>query len=102
MASLFIGSVAGLCFPFLAGGLIDTALHAGKANLPVVGALSLNSATATLAGTIAMQALANASAAMFFGQAGQMALSDLRRVTYGRIIGLPMAFFSQRRVGELV
>jgi ATP-binding cassette subfamily B protein len=101
MASLFIGSVAGLCFPLLAGGLIDAALHSGGAKLPIVGALSLNGAAAILAGTIAVQALANASAAMSFGRVGQTALSDLRRDTYGRIIGLPMEFFAQRRVGEL-
>src|SRR3990172_8437934 len=66
MASLFIGSVAGLCFPLLAGGLIDAALHPGGANLPVVGALSLNGAAAILTGTIAVQALAQASATMSF------------------------------------
>ena len=101
MASLFIGSVAGLCFPLLAGGLIDAALHPGGANLPVVGALSLNGAAAILTGTIAVQALAQASATMSFGRVGQTALSDLRRDTYGRIIGLSMEFFARRRVGEL-
>lgn len=101
MACLFIGSVAGLCFPLLAGGLIDTALHPGEARLPFLGALSLNGTVAILAGTIAVQAVANASSAMSFGRVGQTALSDLRRDTYGRIIGLPMEFFARRRVGEL-
>jgi len=101
MASLFIGSGARLCFPLLAGGLIDAALHANGAILPIIGALSLNRATAILAGTIAVQALANASAALSFGRVGQLALSDLRRDAYGRLIGLPMAFFARRRVGEL-
>ena len=101
MASLFISSVAGLCFPLLAGGLIDAALHPGGAKLPIVGMLTLNITAAILAGTIAVQALANASSAMCFGWVGQTALSDLRRDTYSRIIGLPMGFFAQRRVGEL-
>jgi ATP-binding cassette subfamily B protein len=101
MVSLFFGSIAGLCFPLLAGGLIDAALHPGGATLPIVGALSLNGAAAILAGTIAVQAIAAASAAMSFGRVGQTALADLRRDTYGRLIGLPMEFFAQRRVGEL-
>lgn len=101
LASLFIGSVAGLCFPLLAGGLIDAALHPGGADLPMLGQLSLNATAAILAGTIAVQAAGAASAAMSFGRVGQTALADLRRETYGRLIGLPMGFFAQRRVGEL-
>jgi ATP-binding cassette subfamily B protein len=98
---LFVGSIAGLCFPLLAGGLIDAALHPGGATLPIIGALTLNATAAILAGTIALQAVGSAAATMSFGRVGQTALSDLRRDTYGRLIGLPMAFFAQRRVGEL-
>lgn len=101
MTSLLIGTLAGLCFPLLAGGLIDAALHAGGATLPVLGTLSLNRTAGILAGTIAIQAIAAAAAAMSFGRVGQTALADLRRDTYGRLIGLPMSFFAQRRVGEL-
>jgi ATP-binding cassette subfamily B protein len=101
MTSQFIGSLAGLCFPLLAGGLIDAALHSGKASLPLVGSLSLNRIAAVLAGTVTVQALATATAVRSFGRGGQTALADLRRDTYGRILGLPMAFFAQRRVGEL-
>jgi ABC transporter fused permease/ATP-binding protein len=101
LASLFVGSVAGLCFPLLAGGLIDAALHNHGATLPLFGSFTLNGIAATLAGTIAVQAVAAASAALSFGRVGQTALADLRRDTYGRLIGLPMEFFAQRRVGEL-
>jgi ATP-binding cassette subfamily B protein len=101
LVCLFVGSAAGLCFPLLAGGLIDAALHRNAATLPVLGALTLNGIASILAGTIAVQAAAAAGAAMSFGRVGQTALSDLRRDTYGRMIGLPMEFFAQRRVGEL-
>ncbi|ATC66170.1 multidrug ABC transporter ATP-binding protein [Nibricoccus aquaticus] len=98
---LLVGSVAGLCFPLLAGGLIDAALHSTGVTLPVLGSLTLNGIAAILAGTIAVQALGSAGAAMSFGRVGQTALADLRRDTYGRMIGLPMEFFARRRVGEL-
>ena len=101
LACLFIGSVAGLCFPLLAGGLIDAALHRDGVMLPLLGPLTLNAIAAILAGTIAVQALGSAGAALSFGRVGQTALADLRRDTYGRMIGLPMGFFAQRRVGEL-
>jgi len=101
MICLFIGSIAGLCFPLLAGGLIDAALHNNVVTLPVIGSLTLNGIAAALAFTIAIQAIGSSSATMSFGRVGQTALADLRRDTYGRIIGLPMEFFARRRVGEL-
>jgi len=36
-----------------------------------------------------------------FAEVGQRSLADLRNDTYGRLIRLPMAFHTQRRVGEL-
>jgi ABC-type multidrug transport system fused ATPase/permease subunit len=101
LGCLLVGSGMGLCFPLLAGGLIDAALHAGGVVLPGFGFRSLNEVALILAGTIALQALAAAGSAVSFNRVGQTALADLRRDTYGRLIGLPMAFFTQRRVGEL-
>ena len=101
LVCLFVGSIAGLCFPLLAGGLIDAALHSNGVTLPLLGSLTLNAIAAILAGTIAVQALGSAGATMSFGRVGQTALADLRRDTYGRMIGLPMEFFARRRVGEL-
>src|SRR5262249_20974981 len=37
----------------------------------------------------------------WFSEVGERALADLRRDAYARLIRLPMAFFAQRRVGEL-
>jgi len=103
LACLLVGSVAGLCFPLLAGGLIDAAMHPEGVHLPIpmLGVLSLNAIASILAVTIAVQAVAAAGAALSFGRVGQTALADLRRDTYGRMIGLPMGFYAQRRVGEL-
>ena len=36
-----------------------------------------------------------------FAEVGERSLADLRRDTYARLIRLPMAFYAQRRVGEL-
>ena len=51
--------------------------------------------------TTSLQAACSFSAALAFNRVGQSALADLRRECYRRLISLPMAFFGQRRVGEL-
>ena len=101
LACLAIGTPMALCFPLLAGGLIDAALHPGGAMLPIFGQLTLNQVALVLVGTIAVQAMAGFGTALSFSRVGQSALADLRAETYGRLLGLPMTFFAQRRVGEL-
>ena len=101
LATLFLSAACGLVFPFLAGAVIDAALRPGGAQLPWFGALSLNQVALILAGTVTVQALASFNSALSFNRVGQSALADLRRECYQRLIALPMAFFGQRRVGEL-
>ncbi|GAB1489652.1 ABC transporter transmembrane domain-containing protein [Opitutaceae bacterium] len=101
MLALTVGNAAGLCFPFLAGALIDAALTPSGATVPVLGALPLDQVAFVLAGTVTLQACAAFLSSLSFNRVGQKALIDLRRDTYSRLISLPMAFFSQRRVGEL-
>jgi ATP-binding cassette subfamily B protein len=101
LATLFISATLGLAFPLLAGSLIDAALHPGATAIPGLGALSLNQVALLLAGSVTLQALASFNSALAFNRVGQSALADLRRDCYARLIALPMAFFGQRRVGEL-
>jgi len=101
LISLLFSATCGLIFPFLAGALIDSVLKPAGAVLPIFGALKLNQIALILAGTTTLQALCSFSAALSFNRVGQSALADLRRDCYQRLIGLPMAFFGQRRVGEL-
>src|SRR5439155_917151 len=51
--------------------------------------------------SVTLQALASFNSALSFNRVGQSALADLRRECYSRLISLPMAFFGQRRIGEL-
>jgi ATP-binding cassette subfamily B protein len=101
LATLFVSAALGLAFPLLAGSLIDAALHPGLAALPLLGAVSLNQVALILAVSVTLQALASFNSALAFNRVGQSALADLRRDCYGRLITLPMEFFSRRRVGEL-
>jgi ABC-type multidrug transport system fused ATPase/permease subunit len=101
LATLFVSATLGLAFPLLAGSLIDAALHPIGATLPWLGVISLNHVALLLAASVTLQALGSFNSALAFNRVGQSALADLRRDCYARLIALPMAFFGQRRVGEL-
>jgi len=101
LLTLLLSASLGLAFPLLAGVLIDSALRPDEASLPGFGLISLNHVALLLAISVSVQALASFNSALAFNRVGQSALADLRRDCYGRLISLPMAFFAQRRVGEL-
>jgi ATP-binding cassette subfamily B protein len=98
LASLFASSLLSLSFPYLAGSIIDAAVHHTN------GGASMASADRTallLMCILAVQASLSFFQSLSFATVGQRSLVDLRRHTYARLISLPMTFFAQRRVGEL-
>lgn len=98
LASLFIGSLLSLAFPYLAGSIIDSAMLHKQGE----GSMAGTDRTALLLlGILALQAGLTYFHALSFATVGQRSLVDLRRNTYARLISLPMTFFAQRRVGEL-
>jgi ATP-binding cassette subfamily B protein len=97
LGALFVSSLLSLAFPYLAGSIIDAALHAKDS-----GSMAGSDRIALLLmGILALQAGLSFFHSLSFATAGQRSLVDLRRDTYARLISLPMAFFGQRRVGEL-
>ena len=97
LASLFVNSLLGLSFPYLAGSIIDAALRGPKGG----GMAGADRTALLLMGILAVQAGLSFFQALSFATAGQRSLVDLRRDTYASLISLPMTFFAQRRVGEL-
>ena len=55
----------------------------------------------TLAGTLLVQAVLTYFTSITFQTIGEKAVAALRQQVFGRILELPMAFFGERRVGEL-
>ncbi len=90
--SLFSSNLLSLAFPYLAGSLIDAANRPGA---------SVNGTALLLVGILAVQAGFLFFHSLSFATVGQCAIVDLRRDVYARLISLPMAFFGNRRVGEL-
>jgi ABC-type multidrug transport system fused ATPase/permease subunit len=102
---LLVGSLAGLTFPFFTGRLIDGAARSFGGFSAGAGwgfdAASINTMALLLVLVLSVQALCSSFQTYWLAEVGERSLADLRRDTYGRLIRLPMAFFAQRRVGEL-
>jgi ATP-binding cassette subfamily B protein len=98
LTSLFVTSLLSLSFPYMAGSIIDAAVHPAKGGAGMAGA---DRTALLLMGILAVQASLSFFQALSFATAGQRSVVDLRRDTYARLISLPMTFFAQRRVGEL-
>jgi ABC transporter fused permease/ATP-binding protein len=99
LGCLFISSLLSLGFPFLAGRMVDAA--APRHISDSIAQPSLNRSALLLFGVLAVQACFSFFHSLSFASVGQRSLVDLRRETFGRLITLPMSFFSHRRVGEL-
>jgi len=104
LAALFLSSLLGLAFPFLAGRLVDAA-QSGLAGRPaddrLADALGLDTVAGLLVLVLAGRAVFSFFQSYWLAQVGERSLADLREDTYARLVRLPMAFFGQRRVGEL-
>ncbi len=92
-AALCCSSAMGLCFPFATGTLVDSALGTVAIGIDQIALLIML--------VLAVQATCSFTASINFMTASERALASVRQDLYGRIIRLPMAFFSARRVGEL-
>jgi ATP-binding cassette subfamily B protein len=109
LLALLAGSAAGLAFPYFAGSLVDSALvHLGGSHSrPVAPARgpawqhNANTVALALVAVLAVQATFAFLRAVWFIEVGERSLADLRRDTFARLVRLPMAFHTQRRVGEL-
>jgi ABC transporter fused permease/ATP-binding protein len=99
--ALILSTSLGLCFPFLAGTLVDATSPKNAAHIPAWLPHKVNAIALIMLSLVTL----HATLAFFQGwsmvKIGQNAVADLRRDMYARLICLPMSFFGQRRVGEL-
>jgi len=97
LASLGLSSVTLLGFPYLAGKLLDVAQ--GKA-VPYFA--SINEVALALIAILFVQGIFSFTRVYTFSVVSERSLADLRKAVYKKIIWLPLSFFDQRRVGELM
>jgi ATP-binding cassette subfamily B protein len=101
LLALFLSTLMGLLFPAVTGRLVDNALAKGTPEIPSGWLENINTTAIVMIAVLAAQASFSFIQSALFSEVGERALADLRRDTYGKLIRLPMAFFAQRRVGEL-
>jgi subfamily B ATP-binding cassette protein MsbA len=95
IVALVLSSLLGLVFPAVIAIVVDTVIQAGDMDLltRITGALILIFLLSSVMSYIQGYQL---------GYIGERILYDLRRQLYDRLLNLSVAFFTQRRVGELV
>ncbi len=101
LVCLAVGSLLGLGFPYLAGSMVDAALLRLRDRPALEWWQDVNMVALGLIVVLAFQAAFAFLRSLWFIEVGERSLADLRRDTYVRLVRLPMAFHSARRVGEL-
>jgi ABC-type multidrug transport system fused ATPase/permease subunit len=94
---LVLSSVTVLAFPFVTGKLVDSAMG----NVSDMFS-SRNKVAFFLGGILLLQSIFSFFRVVLFARVNERALADLRRDLYNKIISLPMTYFEQKRVGELM
>jgi len=97
LISLGLSSGTLLSFPFFAGKLLDVAQ--GK---PVPYFSTINQIALALLGILVIQSIFSFTRVYTFTIVSEKTLADLRQSVFQKIIWLPMSFFDNRRVGELI
>ncbi len=90
---LILGSAAGLAYPQAIRVVLDGALAAGVA--------SVNRAALAMVVIFAVQSVAVATRYVLFTVAGERIVTRLRADLYTNLVAQEIAFFDQRRTGEL-
>lgn len=93
---LFLSSVVFMVFPYLAGLMVDVAQ--GNSDWE----LTLSDVGLGLLGILLLQATFSYMRVMLFARVSEYGIADVRRALYEKLITLPIVFYEQSRVGELV
>ena len=99
---LFITAALSLAFPYLMGILIGGSMGSSDTIAdPQNVKENIDRVAIILVTVLAVQAFIAYWRIRWFAFAGESALADIRKSAYGKLVRLPMNYFSDRRVGEL-
>ncbi|HEV7868192.1 MAG TPA: ABC transporter transmembrane domain-containing protein [Chthoniobacteraceae bacterium] len=96
-----ISMAFGAMFPWLVGQLLDAAIPSLKIVEVQPWQRDLNTVALVLIGTLLVQAVLMFISSLLFHSVGERAVVDMRQELYGHLIGQPLRFFGEHRVGEL-
>ena len=98
--AVLLTSAMSMAFPILMGELIGEAMKTDTGGNQELLA-TVNRVALTLIAILTIQACITFGRMHLLGRAGDLAVADVRRDTYGKLVRLPMAFFNEHRVGEI-
>jgi len=90
---LGLSTITSLAFPYMASLLADAAQGTVSWNIKQLGWVLL--------GILIVQSIFSYLRIVMFAYVSEYTMADIRKDLYARLITLPVAFFEQRRVGEL-
>ncbi len=93
-----LSALSGMSFPYLLKKLIDSA-NANIIKTPVD--FTPGNIAIIMMSVLGVQMIFSFMRIYLFTSVGEMALADMRKDVYQKMITMPMEFFAQRRVGEL-
>ena len=93
---LFLSSMVFMIFPYLSGEMVDIALGKSKYDITLkeVGLIMLI--------ILVVQGFVSYMRVKLFATVSEKGIADVRKALYDKLISLPIVFFEQTRVGELV
>jgi len=94
---LALSSFTFLLFPYITGQLVDAAT--GESNWMID---SINYIALAMMGVLVLQSIFSYLRVVLFAIVSENAMADIRNSLYQKIISLPILFFEQNRVGDLV
>ena len=92
---LVLSTVTSLAFPKFIGLIVEVVEKKSTAKF------NINQVAVGLFGVLLLQGTFSFFRIYLFSRVSELAMADVRRKVYGKIITLPVHFFEQRRVGEL-
>ena len=97
---MFLTAGLSLVWPYMISKLIGGSISTGEINLKTVEENLGDYLKITLA-ALFLQAFLVFWRILWFTKAGESALAEIRRKTYGQLIRLPMPYYDSHRVGEM-
>ena len=96
MLLLFMTSLLFMGLPYLIGEMIDVAEGESKTGL------TLNQVGLVMAVILVLQGLFGYLRVLLFAKVSEYGVADVRKAVFQRIISLPIPFFEENKVGDLV
>ncbi len=99
---LVLSSLTALAFPFVIGELVDSTSSNLQGQSNLFQNLSINEVALVLLVILVLQAIFSYMRVILFATVSEKGMANAREELYNKMITMPIPFFEERRVGELV